>query len=60
MQKQKTSDNQIDQSNLHCDVVGGIVTCCLLIDKGGGGMMGGATGTVKLRRFGFDGRRSAR
>ena len=27
---------------------------------GGGGITGGATGTVKLRRFGFDGRRSAR
>jgi hypothetical protein len=27
---------------------------------GGGGIIGGATGTVKLRKFGFDGTRSAR
>jgi len=36
------------------------VFCCLFVGIGGGGMIGGATGTVKLLKFGFDGRRSAR
>jgi hypothetical protein len=31
-----------------------------LVVIGGGGIIGGATGTVKLRKFGFDERRSAR
>lgn len=45
---------------LHWDVAGIIAACCLFVVSGGGGIIGGATGTVKLRKFGFDGRRSER
>lgn len=40
--------------------MGTFVVDGLLLIVGGGGITGGATGTVKLRRFGFDGRRSER
>jgi hypothetical protein len=36
-----------------------MAACCLFV-MGGGGIIGGATGTVKLRKFGLDVRRCAR